>query len=299
MTDNKTREEIYLTIVISFFNEGPRIEKTLKRLEEFTKSKSYKCQVILSDDKSVDNSIDIAKSYANKLEHFEYLEPLPGQGKGKGAGIKRGFQAAKGKYVLFMDADNSTDIGEVDKLIPFVNKYDIIMGSRYIKNPYPHRANYLHAVLHGIKSVFEVIILGHASDYQAKGKQGRLRQLISRGGNLIFTIFLNQSYIDQRCGFKLYDRKVAKFLSSLQTLDGFGFDTEYLAIAQKYKYKIIEVPVDWYDESTNAKYGLKEALKEFKDMFKVLNNNFSGKYSKKNLKKRTGKTYEEHILNWK
>jgi len=295
-----SNEEIYLTILISFYNEGPRIEKTLKRIDEYVASKSYKCEVILSDDKSSDNSIQVAKKFADEIEHFEYLEPLPGQGKGKGAGIKRGFQASRGKFVMFMDADNSTDIFELDKLLPFIesNEYDIVMGSRYIKEPHAQRANYFGAVLHGIKSVIEVIIFGHASDYQAKGKQGRLRQMISRGGNLIFTVFLNQSYIDQRCGFKLYKSHIAKFLSKLQTLDGFGFDTEYLTIAQKYKFKIIEVPVNWIDESTNAKYGMKDALKEFKDMFVVLGNNLTGKYSKKNLPKRTGKTYEEHIINW-
>ncbi len=300
MPDVKKKEDIYLSIIISFFNEGPRIEKTLRRIDEFVDSQKYKCEVILSDDRSTDDSIAVAKTFADDIDHFEYLEPIPGQGKGKGAGLKRGFQAASGKYVMFMDADNSTDIFEVEKLLPFAEKdgYDIVMGSRYIKEPHPYKPSYIGAVFHGIKSVLEVLIFGHALDYQAKGKQGRLRQLISRGGNLIFTVFLNQSYVDQRCGFKLYKSSVAKFLSGLQTLDGFGFDTEYLAIAQKYHFKTVEVPVDWYDEDKNAKYGLSSALKEFKDMFIVLGNLMSGKYAKKNLKKRTGKTYEEHILNW-
>lgn len=289
-------DNIYLSIIVSFWNEGDRIEKTIKLIDKYTESKDFKCQVIFSDDKSTDNSIDIVKKYAKEIENLEYLEPAPGQGKGKGAGIQRGIGAAEGKYIMFMDADSSTPISEIDKLLPFANEYDLVLGSRYIKEPRPYKPSYIRAVLRGIKSIFEVIIIGHSKDYQAKGKQGRFRQLISRGGNLVFTIFLNQSYVDQRCGFKLYKKKAAKLLASLQTLPGFGFDTEYLAIAQNFKLKTIEIPVEWIDEAGSSKYGLKDALKEFKDMFKVLFNKLQGKYSKKYAKKNLDSTFEEYIL---
>lgn len=298
MADVKKKEDICLTILISFWNEGDRIEKTIKAIDEYVANKPYKCQVILSDDQSTDHSIDIAKKYADEIEHFEYLEPKPGQPKGKGAGIRRGILAAEGKYIMFMDADSSTPIGELDKLLPYADKYDIVMGSRYSKEPRPHKSGYVMAVLHGIKSVLEVLVFGHSKDYQATGKQGRLRQLISRGGNLVFTVFLNQSYVDQRCGFKLYKHNSAKLLAHLQTLPKFGFDTEYLAIAQKYKLKTIEVPINWYDSSEGAKYGIHDSLDEFRDMFKVMYNLATGVYSKKNAKKKLGDLYDEYIINW-
>jgi dolichyl-phosphate beta-glucosyltransferase len=298
MADIKKKEDIYLSIIISFYNEGSRIEKTLKDIEAFTANKPYKCQLILSDDQSTDHSIDIAKKYAEEIDHFEYLEPKPGQPKGKGAGIQRGILAAEGKYIMFMDADSSTPIAEVEKLLPFVDKYDIVMGSRYIREPRPYKSNYIGAVLHGIKSVIEVLIIGHSKDYEAKGKQGRLRQLISRGGNLIFTLFLNQSYVDQRCGFKLYRRNAAKLLAHLQTVPTFGFDTEYLSIAQKYKLKTIEVPVEWYDDGASKVDPVKDTIKSFTEMFKVMGNLMRGTYSKKNAKRKLGDLYDEYIINW-
>lgn len=298
MADIKKKEDIYLSIIISFYNEGDRIEKTLKDLAEFTKDKPYECQVILSDDKSTDHSIDIAKKYAEDIEHFEYLEPKPGQQKGKGAGIRRGILAAEGKYIMFMDADSSTPIIEVEKLLPFAEKYDIVMGSRYIKEPRPYKSNYLGALAHGVKSIIEVIVFGHSKDYEAKGKQGRLRQLISRGGNFIFTLFLNQSYVDQRCGFKLYSNRSAKLLAHLQTVPTFGFDTEYLSIAQKYRLKTIEVPVEWYDDGASKVDPIKDSIKSFKEMFQVMGNLIRGVYSKKNARKRLGSFYDEYILNW-
>jgi dolichyl-phosphate beta-glucosyltransferase len=298
MTDEKKKEDIYLSIIISFYNEGSRIEKTLKDIEQFTASKPYKCEVILSDDQSTDHSIDIAKKYADEIDHFEYLEPKQGQPKGKGAGIRRGILAATGKYIMFMDADSSTPIPEIDKLLPFIQDYDMVMGSRYIQKPRPYKSNYIGAVLHGVKSVIEVIIFGHSKDYEAKGKQGRLRQLISRGGNLIFTLFLNQSYVDQRCGFKLYRNRSAKLLASLQTVPTFGFDTEYLSIAQKYHLKSIEVPVEWYDDGASKVDPVKDTIKSFKEMFMVMGNLLTGKYNKKNAKKKLGNLYDEYIINW-
>jgi dolichyl-phosphate beta-glucosyltransferase len=289
-------EEIYLTIVVSLWNEENRVEKGLEAINKYVHSKPFKCQVIFSDDHSTDRTIEIVKEYAKQIDHLEYLEPQPGQKKGKGAGIQHGIGAAKGKYIMFTDIDMSTPMEDLDKLLPFIEDYDIVMGSRYIQKPTPHQSNYIKAVLHGIKSVIEVLIYGYAKDYTAEGKTGRLRQLISRGGNLAFTLLLNQSYIDQRCGFKLYKANVAKFLASLQTIPGWSFDTEYLAIAQKYHFKIIEVPVSWRAEEEGAKYGMKDAINEFKMIFVILGKKIRGLYSKRHAKRKLGSLYEEYLL---
>lgn len=294
------QEKIYLSIIVPFRNEEKRLGPTIKAIDEYIKSKDYKSQVILADSHSTDNSLAIAKKYSKEIEHFEYTEPKDRKTKGgKGMAIQDGIGAAKGERVMFMDADSSTPITELDKLLPYAAGYDIVMGSRYIKEPIPYLPNYFKALLRGIKSVFEVLIYGHSKDYMAKGKQGRIRQFISRGGNLAFTVLLNQSYVDQRCGFKLYRAPVAKFLASLQTVDGFGFDTEYLAISQKYKLKTIEVPVEWYDAAEGATVNpIKDSINSFKDIFRVQRNLLSGKYSKKHAKRKLGNLYDEVVLNW-
>jgi dolichyl-phosphate beta-glucosyltransferase len=294
MAETKT-DEIYLSIIISFFNEEARLEKTIKVIDDFSHQVPFKCELILSDDKSTDKSIEIAKKYSKEIEHFRYLEPKVHEPKGKGAGIQRGIADARGKYIMFMDADNSTPITDVEKLLPYIKDYDIVMGSRYIKEPRPYKPNWFWGVGHGLKSILEVLILGHSKDYMAKGKQGRFRQLVSRGGNFLFTLFLNQSYVDQRCGFKLYRHDAAKLLASLQTVPGFSFDTEYLTIAQKYHLKTIEVPVEWYDEA-GSRVGGGDIIGTFKDIFEILIKKFSGRYSKKHALKKMGNMYNEYIL---
>lgn len=290
------KDNIFLTIIVPFKNEEKRIERTIKDIEEYTSKKPFKTQVILADSHSTDGSLDIAKKYASKIEHFEYTEPKDSIRRGKGQAVQDGILKAKGKYIMFMDADSSTSVFELDKLLPFIEDYDIVMGSRYIREPRPYRSNYFYSLFHGIKSIVEVLIFGYSRDYMAKGKQGRLRQLISRGGNLMFTLLLNQSYADQRCGFKLYKRKVAKLLASLQRIFGFGFDTEYLAIAQKYKFKTIEVPVEWYDEAGTTINPIKDTINSFRDIFKIQWNLLTGKYSKKYINKEVDDLVEEFVL---
>lgn len=305
MADTKKNEDIYLSIIIPFKNQAAVLENTIKDLIKYTSEVPFKTQVIFSDTHSTDGSLDLAKKYAEQIPHFEFTEPKDARG-GKGQGVHDGIIVSEGKYILFMDADSSTPIFEVDKLLPFAEKYDYVMGSRYIKEPRPYNPNYLSGVFHGVKSVFEVLIFGHSKDYTAKGKQPRIRQFISRGGNLAFTVLLNQSYVDQRCGFKLLGQKQARLLAELQTIygnagkdHGFGFDTEYLTIAQKYKMKMIEVPVEWYDSAKTAIVNpIRDTFYSFKDIFKVQLNLITGKYSKKHLEKKVGKNIQEIILNW-
>ncbi len=292
-------EPIYISIIVPFKNEEKRLEKTIKQIHDYANRQSFSCQLILSDSHSTDKSLEIAKKYAKEFEYIEYTEPKD-ERRGKGQAIQDGIGASKGKYILFMDADSSTEIFEVDKLLAHIDKYDIVMGSRYIKEPRPYQSNYFKSIFHGVKSLIEVLIIGHSKDYMAKGKQGRVRQFISRGGNLAFAVLLNQSYIDQRCGFKLYKAPVAHFLAGLQRIYHWGFDTEYLAIAQKYKLSTIEVPVDWFDVAEGATVNpVKDSISSFRDIFKVQWNLISGKYNRKNARKMLGDLFEEVILNWK
>ncbi len=288
-------KEIDLTVIVPFKNEAKRIEGTIKDILEYCQKSKFEIQVVFADSWSKDGSLDIVRKYAKKIEHLEYTEPKDDR-KGKGQAVQDGILAAKGKYLMFMDADSSTRIWDLDNLLPFVDDYDIVMGSRYIKKARPYHSNYFWGLTHGLKSLFEVLIFGHSKDYMAKGKQGRLRQFISRGGNLAFTVLLNQSYVDQRCGFKLYHTKVAKFIAGLQRVYGFGFDTEYLAISQKYRFKTIEVPVDWYDDASSKVSPVNDTISSFRDIFRVQWNLLRGIYSKKHAKKKLGNLYEEVVL---
>ena len=217
---------------------------------------------------------------AEKLTTFKHLStPAAIKGIGKGRAVKAGMLEAQSDLRLFMDADNSTSFKEVDKLLPYSAQYDIVIGTRYSTHATTPEMNWLKGVIRGLKDVFDVVIHGYAKRYTADAKQGRIRQLVSRGGNLAFTVLLGQSFSGQRCGFKLFSKKAADIIFPRIQLDGFGFDTEIFVIAKKYKLSVIEVPVNWFDDAEESNVGFKDALNSFKEIFQIYGFMLRGKYS--------------------
>jgi len=153
---------------------------------------------------------------------------------GKGAVVKQGMLEAKGDWRLYMDADNSTDLSEIEKLWPYIKEYEIIAGSRYLKKD------------------------------SIKIKQPLIRRIVSRMGNILIRILLGIHSVDTQCGFKMFSAKATKEIFPLQTMERWGAEMEVWAIARKYGYKIKEVAVDWYDAkgSTVRKSAAFKTLKE-------------------------------------
>lgn len=267
-------ESIYLSIVIPCRNQVKMLKKTLTDIQNYNFGFEY--EVIYVDSSSNDGSTELAKTYEGKIKNLTVLNT----GRGKGRAVKLGMKKAKGEFRMFMDADSATPIKDIEKLMPYLKKgYDVVMGSRYTDKPLPATNNTLKALTKATKDVIDVLIYGSSKSYTATKKQGRLRQLISRGGNLAFVVLLGQSFADTRCGFKAYSKRAAETMFSLQRLPGFGFDTEILVIAKKHDFKIIEVPVSWIDDAEESNITLGNALKTFGEIFKIKWYKLSGKYS--------------------
>jgi dolichyl-phosphate beta-glucosyltransferase len=84
-------------------------------------------------------------------------------------------------------------------------------------------------------------------------------------------------YHDTQCGFKVFRRDVAQALASRQQSDGFGFDVEILFIAKKLGYRVLEVPVRWFNVE-GTKVSLWNGLAAFADPLRVRWNDMKGMY---------------------
>jgi glycosyltransferase involved in cell wall biosynthesis len=273
--------KIGLSIVIPCKNQAEVVKGTLEDITEYIKKFDFETEVIYADGGSDDGSVEMAESFKDKIKYMQIVhESEIEMGTGKGAALKAGMSMAKGDIRMFMDADSSTPIKELDKLLPYFKEgYDVVMGSRYTDKPLPAVHKPFKAFLQALKEVFEVLIYGYSKSNTMVKKQGRFRQLVSRGANLSFVVLLGQSYADTRCGFKAYKKEVAEKLFSLQTLPGWGFDTEILVIAEKYKYKIIEVPINWHDDAEISDMTIGGIFGSYIEIFKIKWNKISGKYS--------------------
>ena len=158
--------------------------------------------------------------------------------------------AAQGKYVLFADADNSTPIEEVSKLLEKLEKegYDVAVGSRAVAGA-------------------------------EEGKKSFLRHVLSNGLRLIVKYGLRIGVRDTQCGFKMYTSEAAKKLHSKQTIMGFSFDLEILFLASKFGYRVAEVPVAWVDAPGSKVDTRKEVQRFLRDLFKIQMNNLKGLYN--------------------
>lgn len=272
-----------ISVIIPTKNQAEKIGETIDDIiSEAKKLKEYEVEIVFVNDRSNDGSEKVAEKHLKEYKNSQLLSTDPNYiGNGKGMAVELGMIKAKGEYRLFMDADNSTRFQEVEKFIPYFNKYDIILGTRYSNKVVEPSGNWFKSFWLAVMDVIQVIIFGHALRYTAKMQQGRLREFVSRGGNLAFTTLLGQSFTDSRCGFKMYSKEASEKIFPLCTIKTWDFDTEALVLARKFKYKMIEIPVEWFDDAAASNFKLKDMINAFSAIFKIHINNLNGKYRQK------------------
>lgn len=226
------------SIIIPAYNEAGRIAQSLDKIFEFMERWGIPFEVIVVDDGSTDQTSIIVEEKSRNHKELKLIK-LP-TNQGKGYAVKTGMLEAKGKYILFSDADLSTPIEELPRLHQWIKEgFDIAIASR----AYPG-------------AILEV----HQPFY---------REFMGRVFNLLVRIFLLPDIYDTQCGFKLFRGEVAKDIFKRQRLKGFSFDFEILYIARKLGYKIKEVPVRWRHSPGSKVRVLKNGISSFIDIFKT------------------------------
>ncbi len=125
---SKTSNEIVISVVIPLYNEEASIEELGTKLESvlapLTKNRY---EVIFVDDGSTDNSRNKIRELHRRNNRFHCISFR--RNYGKSAALAVGFQAARGRYVVTMDADLQDDPEEIPNLIKKLNEgYDLVSG---------------------------------------------------------------------------------------------------------------------------------------------------------------------------
>lgn len=224
------------SIIIPAYNEENRIGETLKKIQSYFLSKNYNYQIIVVDDGSRDRTSQIVEKFSPDIILLKNEKNY-----GKGYSIKRGVEKAEGNFILFTDADLSTPIEEIEKLLVYLvrENYDIAIGSRGLK---------------------ESKIVIHQPFY---------REYAGKFFNLLVKLFIMNEISDTQCGFKCFKGNVAKKLFSKSLIYGFAFDVEILYIAKIMGYKIKEVPIVWYNSKMSKVSILKHPLQMIYELVKI------------------------------
>jgi len=230
-----------LSIIIPAFNEEARIGKTLDLIFDFLVTAGIPAELIVVDDGSGDRTASIAE------EHFRIHPDIQSRvlryetNKGKGYAVRLGMEKCSGDVALFSDADLSTPIEELTKLLGPLSRdeCDVAFGSR-------------------------------ALDRSLIGERQPWRR--EQGGkifNLIVRLFTGLSASDTQCGFKAFNMSRFRPLLPCLAIDRFGFDVEMLAAAHEAGLRLKEVPVRWNNDDRSKVSFLRDSIRMFEEVLTI------------------------------
>ncbi len=227
--------EVDISIIIPAYNEESRIGKSLLSALEYLQKFGLTFEIIVVDDGSTDNTAQVSGSIDKCVRVL--VQPA---NTGKGAAVRRGMLEACGKIRLFSDADFSTPVYELPKIVGALNDgYDICIGSRALRPE---------------------LIKKHQPFY---------REFMGKTFNKIIQIVLFKGIKDTQCGFKGFTDSAAMKLFSDAKIDGFGFDVEILFLARKNGLRIKEEPVEWYNDKRSTVSPIADSLKMIGEIFRI------------------------------
>ena len=134
---------IDLTIIIPVYNEEQTILRILQRIDE-TKSENYTYEIIIVDDGSTDQTLEILDK--NKNLYDQLIKSKINMGKGHA--VITGLQSASGRYIVFQDADLEYDPEEFVNILKIYKEFnaDIVYGSRINYKTYSRSHNFLNLI---------------------------------------------------------------------------------------------------------------------------------------------------------
>ena len=237
----------FLSIVIPARNEETRLPRALGQVFAFLEKQTYSYEVLVVENGSTDRTLEMARSFTQYFPGLRILqEDLPG----KGRAVRRGVLEATGSYRLIADADFSMPVDQINRFLPPVCTTDIAIASR--EAPGARRYN-----------------------------EPAFRHFTGRIYNFWIRSLVLPGLQDTQCGFKCFRAGVATDIFPRQTLTGWSFDVELLAIARHHKYSICEIGIPWYYNSGSKINVLHDSSRMFLDLLQIRRNLRQGVYDAK------------------
>ncbi len=234
--------------MVPAYNEEKRLPASLAAIIAYLGDENLSAaELIIVDDGSQDRTAAVVEEFRRSHSCVKLLRN-PGN-RGKGYSVRHGMQEARGEWRLFSDADLSSPIEELRKLLDAARGADA-------------------AVAIGSRALDRSLVTVHQSGF---------REASGRLFNLMMRVVTGLPFQDTQCGFKVYRADAAREVFSRQQLDGFSFDVEDLCIAKQRGFKMVEVPVRWSNVE-GTKVSAMAGLRSFVDLLRIRWYVISGRY---------------------
>lgn len=242
-----------ISIIIPAFEEQTRLGDSVKKVLAYIETAELSAELIVVDDGSGDKTAEIAETASAEFPKSRTKVIRYEKNRGKGYAVRTGLLAAEADIALFSDADLSTPIEELPKLIEPILKgeYDVTIGSR-------------------------------ALDRSLIGTHQPWRR--EQGGkvmNLIIRTMSRLAFSDTQCGFKAFNMKKFRPLLEMMQIDRFGFDVEFLFVANHNGLRLKEIPVRWNDVEGSKVSVVRDTRRMISELSQIRRNAKRGIYDKK------------------
>jgi len=210
----------YLSVIVPAYNEEKRIERTLRRFDEYLRQQAYTYEILVVVDNATDKTADIVRGLELVIPCMRLL--WRDVNFGKGGSVTHGMAEAKGDIRLFTDADNSTDISHFEKMKPLFDAgSEIVITSR---NPWD------------------------AAGAEQAISQVWYKRIMGMAGNIFIQLVAVRGIWDTQNGFKAFRAASAERIFPQLAIYGWGFDIEILALARAMGLRIGIVPAHWMND---------------------------------------------------
>jgi glycosyltransferase involved in cell wall biosynthesis len=228
----------YLSLVIPTYNEERCLRRNLETIKAYLDSLGKDYEIILVNDGSNDNTGSIIKEIIQGNTQARSLNGL--RNRGKGHAVKTGILSALGKYVFYTDTDLAVPVHFIGKCLERLERGSpIVIGSR------------------------------HLPESSLQIREGPLRQFLGEVFRRGIQLCLGLKVTDITCGLKGFEKDAAFDIFSRSKIERWGYDAEILFLAQKLRYTIDEMPVQWYHSfDSKVRVGI-DSLRTLVEMFRV------------------------------
>jgi dolichyl-phosphate beta-glucosyltransferase len=229
-----------LSVVIPAFNEEARLPSAIVEIHTFLRRIGIEFEILVVDDGSTDGTWQLVQEMQSVYPTLKSIRLSRNQG--KGAAVKTGVLASSADFILFTDADQSTNFTQVLRLLtPIVRDgFDIAMGSRAL------------------------------ADSRIVRGQKWYRRLLGKGFGGLTRILLVRGFNDCQCGFKCFRSAAARRIFENLTSDSAIFDMEVMLLAAREALNVAEVPIEWcHDADSRLRYDLSGAIGLFHELLRM------------------------------
>ena len=226
-----------LELVIPTLNEAHVLEASVHTIRKYLHEEfPYPARILVADNGSTDGTGKIASDLAAKYDDVGVYKLNQ---KGRGRALRQAWLASDADLVAYTDVDVSTEIEALARICRAIAEdgFHLGTGSRLLP--------------------------------ESQVTRGGKREFISRTYNLLIKIILRTKFSDAQCGFKVLSREVVQKVVPQVVDNGWFFDTELLALAEKQGFKIKDEPVRWIDDSDSRVKIFKTAWDDVMGLLRV------------------------------